>query len=65
LNQLRISALIEDQKPGVNAMGDKAVGALFARQGDVDGVRVTAEIVASFKSSDVSRTGQSMRRCQA
>ena len=56
-DQARVGALVEDQEAGVDAVRrvDVAVG---ARQRDVDGVGVAAEVVAGLEQRDVGRVAQ-------
>ena len=60
-DQFGVGALIENEKTGVHAMTD---GSVRAREGEVDRMRMAAEIVARLKKSDVRPAAQAMRHSQ-
>ena len=56
-DQVGVGALVKDQKTGVHAVRQRAVG---AGQGHIDRVGVAAKIVAGLEQSDVGLIGQAV-----
>ena len=61
LQELGVGAFVEDQKPRVHPVGDRAVG---AGQRDIDRVGMAAEVGARLEQGDLRPTAQLVRGAQ-